>query len=457
MDRRFAMRLQSMVKAANIGPEVLADLLPRLERFLQPFLESFPTVSQREHATHYIHGLLSDLESKTAEGIAYLHDQDRQPLQRFLGQSEWDSQPLVDELARQVAAEWGEPDGVLVFDPSGFAKKGTQSVGVARQWCGRQGKVDNCQVATYLAYVSRKDHALIDMRLYLPREWTNDPKRMRAAGVPKGTRFQTRHEQALAMLDQHGKTLPHAWITGDDEMGHSAVFREELRSRGECYLLAVPSNTLVRDLEATPPKSSGHGSPPKVPFVHAARWAAGLAESRWTRLEVRPTTTGPLIVDVAAVRVQTMHSRSRLGPEDVLFVTRERQSNGGWKHDYWLSNASAETPLPAFARVANAEHRVEECLQRAKGEAGLADSEARTWGGWHHHQILSLIATWFLTRESRREKKPDPERDRAPTPRADRLPDPRKTAGQHARTFAQHHARVDDSNRHRSTLSLEAP
>ncbi len=374
-------RLQEMVQAADIGPDVLAELLPRWEPCVQPFLASLTTVSQRQHATHYISGLRSDLESNTAEGIASLHDQDRQPLQRFLGPSAWDHQPLWDELARQVAAELGEPDGVLVFDPSGFANKGTPSVGVARPWCGRRGKVDNGPVATSLASVSRKDQALIDQRRYLPREWTNDATRRRAAGVPKGTPFRTRHQQALAMLDRHGEPLPHAWVTGDDAMGRSAGVRGEWRARRAPYLLAVPSNTLVRDLDASAPPSSGHGRPPKVPFVRAARWAAGIDETGWTRIEVRPTTTGPLIVEVATVRVQPMRSRSRRGPDEVLFATRERPSNGRWKHDDGRSNAPADTPRTEFARIANAEHRVEECWQRANGEAGLADSEARTWVG----------------------------------------------------------------------------
>src|SRR6202035_2297191 len=114
--------------------------------------------------------------------------------------------------------ELGETDGVLVFDPSAFPKQGTESVGVQRQWCGRLGKIENCQVGVYLGYVSRKDHALVDFRLYLPKEWTRDRKRMNKAGVPKGVRFCTRHELALDMLDEHGSLLPHQWIAGDDEM-----------------------------------------------------------------------------------------------------------------------------------------------------------------------------------------------------------------------------------------------
>ena len=122
-------------------------------------------------------------------------------------------QPLITLLARQVDAEIGRPDGVFVFDPSGFAKKGKDSVGVARQWLGRLGKVDNGQVAVYLGYVSREEHALVDVRLYLPREWTQDKARRKDCGVPKDIRFQTRHELALEMLASQGDQLRHGWVS----------------------------------------------------------------------------------------------------------------------------------------------------------------------------------------------------------------------------------------------------
>ena len=166
---------------------------------------------------------------------------------------------------------------MIVFDPSAFAKKGTKSVGVARQWCGRLGKVENCQVGVYMAYASRKEHALVNMRLYLPEEWTKNCSRCTAAGVPKGIKFRTRHELALEMLDEHGALLPHAWVTGDDEMGRPMDFRLKLRARGERYLLAVPSNTLVRDIDAPPPKYSGAGS---IPRTRLCAWIVGAVLSR---------------------------------------------------------------------------------------------------------------------------------------------------------------------------------
>jgi SRSO17 transposase len=355
---------------------------------------------------------LPEYGGKDVESIAYLHDRDRQGLQKFIGQADWDHRPLMAELARQVGAELGEPDEVLVFDPSAFPKKGTESVGVQRQWCGRRGKIDNCQVGIYLAYASRREHALTDFRLYLPKEWAAD-RRRRKAGVPAAVRFRTRHELALEMLDQSGPQLPHGWVSGDDELGRCSWFRGELRSRAERYLLAVPSNTSVRDLAAADPPYPGRGRPALPPFGRADRWAAALSAGAWRAVEVRDGEKGPVVVQAARTSVQARADNRASEVAEVLVVFRERQADGTWKHDYLLSNAPLATPLAEFARVFKAQHRIEECLKRAKGEAGLADYQVRTWAGWHHHQALSLIATWFLTREARRGKKVDAGADRA--------------------------------------------
>ena len=231
--------------------------------------------------------MFSDVKRKSTETIAYFHDQDRQALQKFIGQSLWDDGLLIEELAQQIGRELGESDGVLVFDPSGFKKQGKESVGVARQWLGRLGKIDNGQVGIYLGYVSRKEHALVDVRLYLNKEWAKDKPRRKKCGVPSEIRFQTRHALALEMLSEHGTRLPHAWIAGDDEMGRSSAFRRDLRALGERYLLAVPSNTLMRDLDAQPPAYGGRGRHPQVPFTRMDRWREALPESTWTTIDVR--------------------------------------------------------------------------------------------------------------------------------------------------------------------------
>src|SRR5712691_3702981 len=420
MERRFRVRLYELLHDAEVRPSLLRGVLPRLQAFLQPFVATLRSTEQQTNAQHYVQGLLSDLDGKDVESIAYLHDRERQGLQKFIGQSEWDYQPLLTELVRQVGTELGQADGVLVFDPSAFPKKGTESVGVQRQWCGRLGKVDNCQVGVYLGYVSRREHALLDVRLYLPREWARDKKRRGKAGVPKATRFRTRHQLALEMLDQRGRLLPHAWVTGDDEMGRSSWFRKELRQRQECYLLAVPSNTSVRDLAAPDPPGPGRGRPRLAPFVRVDDWAAARAADAWQTLEVRPGEKGPVLVQAVRTLVQARSEGRVCDVVEWLVVFREQQGDGTWKHDYLLADAPLTTSLAEFARVFKAEHKIEECLKRAKGEAGLADYQVRTWKGWLHHQTLSLVATWFLTQEARRGKNTDARANRAAGAGADR-------------------------------------
>ena len=413
MERRFRIRLEELRNDAVVRPCVLKGVVPRLESFMQPFVEALQTPEQRTNAQHYVQGLLSELDGKDIESIAYLHDRDRQGLQKFMGQAKWDHRPLVTELARQIGTELGEDDGVLVFDPSAFAKKGTESVGVQRQWCGRLGKIDNCQVGIYLGYVARREHALVDCRLFLPKDWAKRKRRRAKAGVPEKIRFQTRHELMLEMLDEHGVVLPHGWIAGDDELGRSSWFRQQLRGRNERYLLAVPSNTLVRDLKAPEPPPTSGQRPRKAPFLRVDRWCAAVPKKAWQTIEVRAGAKGPLVVQAVWTMVQARTEGKVSEVMEILVVFREKQSDGTWKHDYLLSNARVTTPLQEYARVFNAEHRIEECLQRAKGEAGLADYQVRTWEGWHHHQTLALLATWFLTQETRLGKKTHPCANRA--------------------------------------------
>jgi len=418
MERRFESRGEEVLADCQVPPAVFNGMMERLVNFAGPYVQRLCRPEQREHAQTYLQGLLSDLQRKNAEAIAYRHDEDRQGLQTFIGTAPWDHRPLLDELASQVARELGEPDGVLVFDPSAFAKKGKHSVGVARQWCGRLGKKENCQVGVFLGYVSRKEHALVDMRLYLPEEWTKDRQRCKAAGVPREAMcLRTRHELAMEMLDWNSRVLPHAWIAGDDEMGRPAWFRRELAGRGERYLLAVPSNTTIRDLEAEPPAYRGHGRRPKPPFQQMRKWCESLPANAWTRLEVRDGAKGPLEVEIVKRRVVAKIDR-KIGPEETLVVIRSLDDEKKVKTDYHLSNAPSETPLAEFARVANAEHRIEECIKRAKSEAGMAQYQVRNWLGWHHHITLCLIATWFLLYEARRGKKMDAGDHRATSPPA---------------------------------------
>ena len=453
MERRFDVRKEELLAGCQVSPEAFAGVLRRLEKFAEPFVASLPSPESQQHGRTYLSGLLSDVDRKNTESIAYRHDVDRQVLQRFIGYSSWDHQPLLDELTDQVARDLGNPDAVIVFDPSAFAKRGTESVGVQRQWCGRLGKTENCQVGVYLGYVSRHEHALVDMRLYLPEVWARDRKRRQKCGVPGHVRFQTRHQLALEMLDERGDHLPHAWVAGDDEMGRPAWFRRELQERNERYLLAVPSNLTIRDLEAPPPV--GVGRPTKPRFQQMQAWCAALPEAAWTRIVVRDGEKGPVEVEAVSRRVQAKIDGCVADFEETMFVTRCRAADGTTKHDYHLSNAPRETPLAEFARVANDEHRIEQCLERGKSEAGLADYQTRSWLGWHHHQTLSLLAVWFLVQETRRGEK---KHTGADGPAGPRRPGADPASGfplRHAGTHRRRENQTSRTKRARTTLPLQ--
>src|SRR3954452_17786935 len=414
MHWRYRLRKQQLLDECEVPPEVFQGGIERLAEFARPFAECLIRQEQRDHARTYLAGLVSDLKHKTAESIAYRHDLERHGLQHFVGSSGWDHRPLLRELANQVGREIGTPDAVIVFDPSGFAKKGNASVGVQRQWLGRLGKVDNGQVGVFMAYASHREHALVDVRLYLPKAWATDRARRQRCGIPKAVRYRTRHELALEMLKETGPLLPHGWVTGDDEMGRSSRFRAELRRLNERYLLAVPSNTTVRDLNGAVPEYSGRGPHPKRAFEQVRAWSRSLPEGAWRRIEVGDGERGPQSVELVATRVVARTDRGRIGPEELLVVIRGLDEDGATKHDSYLSNAPPETLPGILARVAKAEHRVERSLQRGKSEAGLAEYQVRTWSGWHHHQALSLIAAWFLVKEARRGGKDGPGVDVAP-------------------------------------------
>jgi len=220
MEARFALRKSPLLDEGQIAPEIFEQVRPRLHTFMKPFVRIFQGQAADQHAKTYVCGLLSNVERKNIESIAYRFGPSRLPLQSFIGWDAWDDTSLREELRSQVKTHLGQSDGVLVCDPSGFPKSGRESVGVARPWCGRLGKVDHCQGAIYWGYVSRKGHTLVDTRLYLPKEWTKEKARLDKAAVPKASRaYRTRHQLALEMLEHHGASLPHRWIAGDDEMG----------------------------------------------------------------------------------------------------------------------------------------------------------------------------------------------------------------------------------------------
>lgn len=392
---------QALLADAVVTPAQVQGCQDRLTAFLQRYLPRFYRAEQRTNATTVIRGLLSGLQRKTCEPIAVEAGVHRKPIQFFVGAGKWDDEAVMAELRRDVRETLGDPRAILVLDPSAFPKSGTESCGVARQWCGRLGKQDNCQLGVFLIYAAPGGYAPLDRRLYLPEGWAADPDRREKAHVPPDVKFQEAWRIAVASLERCRRDLPHAWVTGDDELGRPAAFRGWLRRHGERYVLDVPCNTSVRDLECRRPRRrhAGRGRKREVPFCRADTWGARQPETRWTRMTVRDGERGPLRVDAMMVRVRTKQER-RIGPEERLVVMRTVEATP--QVHYALSNAGAEVSLAELVRVRFTRHRIEEVFEAGKGEAGLAQYEVRSWVGWHHHMTLSLLALWFLILERRR-------------------------------------------------------
>ena len=382
-------------------PEQIEQCADQLVEFHKRLAPLFYEKRQAHWCSQWLHGLLLDGVRKNAAGLARaVPDANVQAMQQFLTDSTWEAAPLIGQLQAMAQEALGEPDGILVCDDTGFPKKGTESVGVARQYSGTLGKVDNCQIGVFVAYVTGKGRTLVDGRLYLPKPWAQDRARRRKAGVPKGVRFQTKAALALEMIERAvAGTLSVLWVTCDDGYGRDGGFRQSLADLGLLYVCEVPSDQRVWcELPMLPQRRPGQtGRPrsrlqasPGAPKSQRVRELAGRIEG-WRTIRERPGTKKPLASDWAALRIWPSLERAP-GAEQWLLLER---SDAGTK--YCLSNAPAETPLEAMARVAKREWYVEPCFRDLKQEVGLGDYEARKWRAWHHHVTLCMLAGLFLT------------------------------------------------------------
>lgn len=388
---------QVLLEDATVSAQDVRGCAERLTQFLTRYLPLFGRQEQRDHARLAIEGRLGGLERKTCEPIAREADVPRRALQRFVGAGQWDDEAVMSELREQAAEELGDARGVLVLDPSSFPKKGTESCGVKRQWCGRLGKTDNCQVGVFLSYASAKGHAMLDRQLYVPESWAADKTLREKTYVPEAVTYQPKWRMGLDLIHR-SKTIPHAWVTGDDEFGRVSEFRAALREDGEHYVLDVPCNTLVRDRDERV-RRRGRTGRRKPPFRRVATWAARQPDARWQEIEVRAGEKGPLKVKALRARVQTRH-QGRVGGEETLVVIRTQEDHPRtW---YTLSDAITAVPTTEVVRAHAERHRVEETLQEAKGEVGLAHYEVRSWTGWRHHMTLCVLALLFVVLEQLR-------------------------------------------------------
>ena len=388
---------QPLLQDAHLSPAAVRSCAGRLAAFAQRYLPHFHREEQRDHALTVLRGKLTGLERKTTEPIATQARQKRRPLQLFVGAGGWDDGAVLAELRAHVREELADPDAVLVIDGYGVPKKGDESCGVARQWCGHLGKVDNCRVGYVLAYVAPRGKALIDRRLYLPEQPAADARHREKTHVPEAIVFQEGWRISLGLLRDSGQEMPHGWVVGDDEFGRVGDFRARLRLDQQRYALDVPCTTAVRDLSTRRPPSRPGGRERRAAFEQARAWAARQPKGRWRTFRLPGGEKGPRRVRALQQWVQTKEEGGRVGPRERLVVIRSVEKKPRtW---YVLSNARKEVPLARVVQAHGSRHGVGELLEEGNGEVGLGQYEVRSWVGWHHHLTLSLLALWFLQLE----------------------------------------------------------
>jgi SRSO17 transposase len=340
----------------------------------------FARAEPRRRVLAYLRGLLGNVGRKNGWQLAE-HAGERTPdgMQRLLATADWDPDLVRDDLRGYVVEHLGDPGAVLVADETGFLKKGTTSVGVQRQYSGTAGKVDNCQLGVFLAYASPKGRAFIDRELYLPKAWTDDPARCRAARVPEQVEFRTKPQLARVMLERAlDAGVPASWVTADEVYGGDPTLRRFLEDRGLSYVLAV---------KCIEPLRRAHGAAPAT----AEQLAARVPAEQWVACSAGHGAKGRRLYDWVRVELATP---AVAGWARWLLVRRSRADG---ELAFYACFAPANTSLVGLVRVAGIRWVIEESFQTAKGEVGLDHYEVRRWPGWYRHITLALLAHAFLT------------------------------------------------------------
>jgi SRSO17 transposase len=386
------------------------------EAFHARFADLFERSESREQAKKYLRGLLAQADRKNSWQVAEaVGDRIPDRMQRLLYRVPWNAEAARDRLQQFVIETFGDEEGIGVVDETSFRKKGTHSVGVARQYLGTAGKLENGQVATVLSYAAKGAHVLLDRRLYLPEEWAWNKQRRAAARVAEEVRFETKPEQAIAMLEHAWEQgVPMRWVTGDEVYGDSPRLRETIQANGRFYVLAVSANTRVwiERPEVEEPQERTGGRPQLAPRLApgeptarmVSEVVASLPSHAWKRLAVMEGEKGPIRYHWARTRV--VESRDRLPGPDVWVLARRSLSDPK-QLAYYLAYAPTRTSLETLVRVASSRYTVEQCIEEAKGETGLDEYEVRFWHSWYRHITLSMMAhAWLASiRRLEQEKK----------------------------------------------------
>jgi SRSO17 transposase len=336
-----------------------------------------------------------------------------QSLHHFLSDSDWDARAVLDQVAQEAdRLLGGGSDCCLLLDETSFPKKGKKSVGVARQWCGRLGKLDNCQVAVFAALACGTESTLIDTRLYLPKEWTQDASRCRSAGIPKGEAVpRSKPQLALEIVDRARQNgVRFQWVCADSAYGQDPTFLRGLEDRGEIFVVDVQKDQLIYPQDPDPfvperktrweQKKGGLRS--RCDRTRVDAWAETQPAEAWQPVRVRSSTQGDLRLEALHGRVWLWDGREQTARCWHLLVTREIEAPQTMK--YALSNAAPETSLARLVQMYRQRFWVERSFQDAKSQSGLGHYQVRGWRAWHHHIALVLMAMLFMLKERRAQK-----------------------------------------------------
>lgn len=354
-----------------------------LDEVLGAFAGRFGRVEPRRAAAGFVTGLLADLEVKTCWQLAEQAGHARpDAMQRLLYRAVWDADAVRDDLRHLIVDRLGDPDAVLVPDETGDLKKGTCSVGVQRQYTGTAGRIENSQVAVFMAYAGPRGHTLIDRRLYLPVSWTENPGRMRAAGVPDEIEFATRWELAAQMITAAlDAKVPARWVAADEAYGNSSVFRSRLRELRLGYVLAISRSHLI-------PIDGGKTR------RRADQVAAALPATAWQRRSAGAGSKGPRFYDWAWLDEVTTDTDPDDGGHHSLLIRRNNTTGELAFYRCWTPHPAT---LAQLVRVAGRRWTVEEGFQTAKGQVGLDQHQVRRWPSWHRFTTLAMAALAVLT------------------------------------------------------------
>jgi SRSO17 transposase len=369
---RSACPVDQDVTAVQGGAAYLTDI----ERRLAPYFER---AEPRQRALAYLRGLLSPAERKNSWQLAEVSgDATPYGLQHLLRRALWDPEAVRDELRRYVVQHLGDAAAVLVIDETGFLKKGRHSAGVARQYSGTAGRIENCQIGVFVGYASRHGHTLLDRELYLPAEWTNDRARCQQAGIAADRGFATKPALAKEMLQRTlAAGVPARWVTGDSVYGDDRRLRMWLEAQPQAHVLAVSGKEYVwLDVRQRQVKTI----------------LAALPTEGWTRLSAGEGAKGPRWYDW-----RWLPLAEPLEPNWRRWLLVRRSVSDSQDLQAYVVFAPQETPLAEVVRVAGTRWTIEQLFEAAKGEVGLDHYEVRSWTGWFRHITLAMWALALLT------------------------------------------------------------